>query len=193
MAKAKPPVEKPYLFVDLSNLVYKNSASLHFLRTPDGLATGGVFGTIRNLLSWSQKFKVWVFVDGYGSQRRDLIKGYKTGRKDSLLPSAAPKDPSELRGARVDTEVVDEVAHWVESQEQFSALEAQVVQEFNPVHESLKQTVYGHIAVLTACLPNFGFPVVFHSEFEADDLIGATVFLRERAVQAHFTLPEVYI
>jgi len=190
MPKTKTHTEKPYLFVDLSNLVYKNTASLHFLKTPSGLMTGGVFGTLRNLISWSNKFRVWVFADGYGTQRRDLIKGYKVGRKDSIIPSAAK--PVALRGMTKEFLHVDDYAHWEDpSAHTGDLLEEEVCQEFNPEHVSLKKTSYAHMDTLVKCLTDFGFPLVYHKDFEADDMIGAAVYLKERLGSQ--TLPEIYI
>lgn len=85
--------EKPYLFVDLANLVYRNASVLHFLKTKDGTPTGGVYGTIRALLSYSKSFKVWVFADGANTNRRDLMGGYKANRPDTMIQMTFPEPP----------------------------------------------------------------------------------------------------
>ena len=162
-AKSNPKV-KPFLFVDLSNLVYKNASNLHFLRTKDGVASGGIYGTLRSLLSWSKKFQVWVFADGRPTYRKDLLKEYKAGRSDTQLPAYIPVDDAE----------------------------AKVLAEMDPQTTSLKETVYQNIDVLLEILPSFGFPLVHHSDWEADDLIGAAVFMRERFGSSPM-MPEVYV
>jgi 5'-3' exonuclease len=160
--------EKPILLVDVSNLVYRQAFKLRFLKRGDGRPTGGVFGTVRSLLSWAKDFRVIAVFDGSPIDRMLLLDSYKSGRTDTVI-DAAPQ-------GQVPSIHVGETLQPVPFDQREEALEAEPLPENTT---TLKTLVREDLAYLMNYLPGFGIPVMCHPQQEADDMIGYTVLLHQ--------------
>lgn len=174
MARATKSTVKPYLLVDLSNLVYRQAYSLSWMKSPDGRMSGGVFGSLRTMISWSEYFNIIVFADGGSPERKVLLDTYKAGRTDTMMTVTGDVIP-----AASSVSEPPDMEHEGDSP-------AEDIAPTEPV--SLKETVFTAIDDLLKYLPSFGYPLVHNRGLEADDLIAAAALYLKDA-----TGREVYI
>ena len=74
---------KPLLLVDGSNLVYRVFYAFHHLFNSEGHFTGGLYGFIKMLNFYCEKFnsnEIIIAWDSRGNWRKDLTKSYKEHR-----------------------------------------------------------------------------------------------------------------
>lgn len=150
-----PPGSKVTLIIDGSNMFVRNCSipNLNLLTNPAGQKTGGLFGTLKSIVSEVRLWlptSVYFVLDKSGSTRKKkLFPEYKSGRGHGLLTQLAfsPEEQEEIQQARQEAEA---------RQRQLDVLER--------------------------LLPNLGIRFVSVAGVEADDLIGSIASLHENSV-----------